>query len=230
MPDIYRLPDNPIARRLEAARVALEQERAAQEERDRANQAAVEDLRAVLAAMDPPLEAHVRPPHPHYTGPCPPDKVLLWAPTAGEGYVVCDAADASWRLEHTAGTAEFARKVSALLEAERAAIARAAQQALEPPPEVVAVAPAPQPGKMARFCESPLGFALTGTAVVGVFLAAMANVAVEPGPVLSMIYGDLPVVLAVLGAVTWLVGYLERERRANPRRTFRAEWPPPPSP
>lgn len=81
MTNAYRLPDNPLARALEQARADLTRQRAEQDERDRANAAAVEDLRAMLGALDPPLALRMEPERGlRYEGQDAPVFVVAWAP------------------------------------------------------------------------------------------------------------------------------------------------------
>jgi len=57
--DTYRTPDSPLGRALAQGRLAAAAQRAEREELDRANRAAVDELRATLAALDPPLAVEV---------------------------------------------------------------------------------------------------------------------------------------------------------------------------
>lgn len=59
MSDTYRTPDSPLGRALAQGRLAAAAQRAEREELDRANRAAVDELRATLAALDPPLAVEV---------------------------------------------------------------------------------------------------------------------------------------------------------------------------
>ena len=138
--DAYRTPDNPLARALEQGRADLARQRAEQDERDRANAAAVEDLRATLGALDPPLALRMEPERGlRYEGQDAPVYVVAWAPAACEGVRIVRIESAANDAPNRVAGARFAAQIEALLEAERRA--KQAQRALEPPPVVLPPSP-----------------------------------------------------------------------------------------
>lgn len=124
MTDTYRTPDNPLTRALEQARAALAQQRAEQAARNAANIAAVDDLRGLLAELDPPLAVDLRPEKASYEGDNPPEWVVIVAPTDGHGYRACRLWNAATALPDEVRTTGFAEQIERLCALERAALAR----------------------------------------------------------------------------------------------------------
>lgn len=244
MTDTYRLPDNPLARALQQARTDLARQRAEQDERDRANAAAIEDLRAMLAALNPPLVLRMEPERGlRYEGQDPPVWAVAWAPTAAEGCRACRIEEAATNVQQRVGSVRFAEQIEALLEQERAAIARAAQRALEPPPEI---APATRPSPAQVSPEAwRAQWAVVGCAVGWCGLLIVALCVVGPRAIALPITATGGLLGAVLGYLlapdqrAWREAADRRRERQVERRlarlravraALRERWPPPPAP
>lgn len=89
MSDTYRTPDSPLGRALAQGRLAAAAQRAEREELDRANRAAVDELRATLAALDPPLAVEVALERVSYASPGADLQVWIVPEPGGKRYHLC---------------------------------------------------------------------------------------------------------------------------------------------
>ena len=151
--DTYRTPDSPLGRALAQGRLAAAAQRAEREELDRANRAAVDELRATLAALDPPLAVEVAQERVSYNSLGADLQVWIVPEPGGSRYHLCALHTAARDLPTVMAYPSTAEAVDRLQADRRreaqqiaALIASAPRPAeLSPPPRLAPAAPRPQP-------------------------------------------------------------------------------------
>ena len=192
MSDTYRTPDSPLGRALAQGRLAAAAQRAEREELDRANRAAVDELRATLAALDPPLAVEVAQVRGDSYNSLGADlQVWIVPEPGGSRYHLCALHTAARDLPTVMAYPSTAEAVDRLQADRRreaqqiaALIASAPRPAeLSPPPRLAPAAPRPQPS----WVEGPsLAWPAGGAVLLG--LAALVARAAAGHPAADVLF------------------------------------------
>ena len=186
MSDTYRTPDSPLGRALAQGRLAAAAQRAEREELDRANRAAVDELRATLAALDPPLAVEVA--RVSYTSLGADLQVWIVPEPGGSRYHLCALHTAARDLPTVMAEPSTAEAVDRLQADRRreaqqiAALIASAPRPAEPsPPAAEPPAPEPPSAEAPARSRPGVGWVLGG----GAPPAAPAQPSQVEGPLLT---------------------------------------------
>lgn len=203
MSDTYRTPDSPLGRALAQGRLAAAAQRAEREELDRANRAAVDELRATLAALDPPLAVEVAQERVSYTSLGADLQVWIVPEPGGSRYHLCALHTAARDLPVVMAypsTAEAVDRLQAVRRREAqqiAALIASTPRPAEPSP------PAPEQSQAEAPARSRpgVGWVLGGGALVGVATAGAVAASGAPAEVAIGLAAPATVVGILGGAI-----------------------------